>query len=271
MGDVELVLIADEVLRRLGLEASLKLSDPGIMRAVLTKAGHDFGEQIQLYDRLLNGELSVLDELAERIPGVGGMLRALLTIEGEGQSYIENIGAGLSAAIPDLDKPLSEVASVSGVLSGLGRAHSIAPLLVRNFEYYTGPAFHFYVSEEEVATGGRYDGLIGLVGGAPTPASGLALDMETLLSRIGIEPADRLALAVRPEDGAEPSLTAAFALANALREAGLPFRLAGAGEAASVPEAVAAADSYTLRLNGSAPQSFRGADDVVRALSAADP
>jgi histidyl-tRNA synthetase len=108
IGDVELVLIADEVLRGLGLEGSVKLSDPGIMRAVLTKAGYDGPEQLRAYDRLLEGELQVLDELAERIPAVGGMLRALLAGEGEGLAYIENMRAGLLSAIPELERPLSE-------------------------------------------------------------------------------------------------------------------------------------------------------------------
>jgi histidyl-tRNA synthetase len=269
IGDVELVLIADEVLRGLGLDASLKISDPGIMRAVLTKAGHDAGEQTQLYDRLLAGELGVLDELAEQIPGAGGPLRALLTVEGEGLPYIDNIRAALANAIPELERPLSEVAAVSRILSGLGRDHTISPLLVRNFEYYTGPAFHFYVDGREVAAGGRYDGLIALVGGAPTPASGLALDMEALLSLVDGAPLGRPVLAVRPKDYEHAALTATFALTSALREAGLAFRVTGAADAPSVPVAVATADGFTLRLNGSEPQSFTGPDEVVRALSAA--
>jgi histidyl-tRNA synthetase len=198
------------------------------------------------------------------------MLPALLTVEGDGLPYIDNIRAGLGDAIPDLERPLSEVAAVSRILAGLGRRHSISPLLVRNFEYYTGPAFHFYVDGKEVAGGGRYDGLIGLVGGAATPASGLALDMEALLGLASGTPAARPVLAVRPKDREHAALTATFALANALRAAGLPFRLAGAADAPSVPEAVAMGDGFTLRLNGSEPQSFSGPEEVVSAFSAAD-
>src|SRR5881409_162500 len=39
LGDVELIQIAGEVLAALGVDASLKLSDPGILRAILDAAG----------------------------------------------------------------------------------------------------------------------------------------------------------------------------------------------------------------------------------------
>jgi histidyl-tRNA synthetase len=216
---------------------------------------------------LLEGELQVLDELAERIPNVGGMLRALLAGEGEGLAYVENVRAGLQSAIPELERPLSELAAISGILESLGRQHTIAPLLVRNFEYYTGPAFHFYVGDREVGGGGRYDGLIGLVGGARTPASGLALDMEMLCGLMSEVVSTESVLAVRPGGRDQGALTAAFRLANALRTAGVPFRLAAPADGPAVPEAVATADGFTLQLNGSEPQSYQRADDIVRALS----
>jgi histidyl-tRNA synthetase len=266
MGDVELLLIADEVLQALGLKPVLKLSDPGIMRAVLTKAGHEPGEQLRLYDRLLEGELQVLDEVAQRIPGAGGMLSALLAGEGDGAAYIDNVRSALVDAIPELDRPLSELAAISTVLAGLGRAHSIAPLLVRNFEYYTGPAFHFYAGDQEVAAGGRYDGLIALVGGRSTPASGLALDMEALISLVASRASDPSLLAVRGDTSDQAALTGMFALAGALRAAGVAFRLGSASDSGDTPEAVATADGFTLRLNGAEPQSFAVAGDVVRAL-----
>ena len=37
MGDIELVLVASDVLQRLGLEIEIKLSDPGILRAILSR------------------------------------------------------------------------------------------------------------------------------------------------------------------------------------------------------------------------------------------
>ncbi|MBP5242476.1 MAG: ATP phosphoribosyltransferase regulatory subunit, partial [Clostridia bacterium] len=62
---------------------------------------------------------------------------------------------------------------------------AIDPKIVRGLDYYTRTVFEF-VSEEigaqgTVLGGGRYDGLIEEIGGAPTPAVGFAAGLERLL------------------------------------------------------------------------------------------
>src|SRR3990172_756125 len=133
-GDVELVLMAGEVLQALGLQVEIRLSDPGILRAVLVKAGLTLAEQLALYDRVLDGELSALDEVQERVPGLTTSLRDLLSMEGEGPAYLNNLRSALLPAVPDLASPLTELSVVSEVLSQVGGDHRIAPLLVRDFE-----------------------------------------------------------------------------------------------------------------------------------------
>ncbi len=267
VGDIELVLIAGEVLQRLGLDATVKLSAPGILRAVLSHAGYDLPEQLALYDRILEGELSVLDEVAGHISGAGASVRALLSIEGNGIAYLDNLLSALGPAVPGIERPVAELRSVSETLAEVGRAHTIAPLLVRNFEYYTGPVFDFYVDGLKVGGGGRYDALVGLVGGSDVPASGFALEMEVIASVIGdgVEPG--AAVLIRPQAGERAAMAAAFSLAGELRSAGRAFRIAGTGEPAAGPEVVASRDGFTLRLNGSAPKHIARAADVVTALS----
>ena len=269
MGDIELVLIAGEVLARLGLEVEIKLSEPGILRAVLSRAGYALPEQLALYDRVLNGELSVLDEVAERIPGAGAPVRALLSIEGESVAYLENLRSALGHAVPELERSISELQAVSEILSEVGRKHAIAPLLVRNFEYYTGPVFHFYVNGSKVGGGGRYDALIGLVGGKDVPASGLALEMDVLAPLLGADAQTGSSVVIRPRAGERGAMAAAFSLAGELRSTGRVFRIAGLAEQAGGCEVIASEDGYTLRLNGSEPRQLACAGDVVSALSEA--
>ncbi len=267
VGDIELVLIAAEVLQRLGLDARIKLSDPGILRAVLSRAGYSLPEQLALYDRVLDGELSVLDEVAGRISGAGAPVRSLLSMEGDGVAYLDNLLSALSATVPGIERSVADLRVVSGILSEVGREHTIAPLLVRNFEYYTGPVFHFYVDGVKVGGGGRYDSLIGLVGRGDVPASGLALEMEVLASVIGGGARQGAAVVIRPKAAERAAMAAAFSLAGELRSAGRPFRIAGAGEPAGGCEVIASGDGFTLRLNGSAPRQIARAADVVSALS----
>lgn len=57
--------------------------------------------------------------------------------------------------------------------------------LARGLDYYTGPVFEIKVKGYEkygsIAAGGRYDNLIGLLGGKPSPATGISLGIERIV------------------------------------------------------------------------------------------
>ena len=227
-GDIELVLLAREVLGRLGLEADVRLSHPGLVRAVLARAELDPSQQLALYDRILDGDDSALAELQGRLPEVGASLEMLLGIAGEGRAYLGNLRSAFLKAIPQMETPLDELALVAGALEELGGRILISAAMVRNFEYYTGPAFQLEVSGRRVGGGGRYDALVSLIGDRPAPASGFALEAGLLASLLADGELPRrlpATVVARAADGA--SLASAFRLAAALRERGLAVQVAG--------------------------------------------
>lgn len=63
--------------------------------------------------------------------------------------------------------------------------YELDPTLVRGFDYYTKTVFEVVYSglgaQDAVCGGGRYDGLVKVLGGDPTPAVGFGLGMERLL------------------------------------------------------------------------------------------
>src|SRR3990170_7568045 len=192
-GDIELVLLAREVLGRLGLEADVRLSHPGLVRAVLSRAGLDASEHLALYDRILDGDDSALPELQGLLPGVGASLEMLLGIEGEGRAYLSNVRSAFLSSVPEMETPLDELAVVAGALEDLGCRILISVAMVRNFEYYTGPAFQMEVAGRRVGGGGRYDALISLIGERQAPASGFALEAGLLAGLLSDgEPRSRL-------------------------------------------------------------------------------
>ncbi|MGI5906273.1 MAG: histidine--tRNA ligase [Candidatus Pararuminococcus gallinarum] len=70
-------------------------------------------------------------------------------------------------------------------LTAMGIDFVVNPTIVRGLDYYTRTVFEF-VSENigaqgTVCGGGRYDGLIGMLGGKETPALGFAMGLERLL------------------------------------------------------------------------------------------
>lgn len=74
---------------------------------------------------------------------------------------------------------------VLGLLDEMGIEYSVSPRLVRGLDYYTRTVFE-WVSEglgaqATICAGGRYDGLVELLGGKPTPAIGFAMGLERLV------------------------------------------------------------------------------------------
>src|SRR5690606_13545792 len=74
-------------------------------------------------------------------------------------------------------------------LDTLGIDYSVNPRLVRGLDYYCHTAFEFTTTElgaqGAVIAGGRYDGLIELMGGPPTPGIGWAGGIERLAMLAG--------------------------------------------------------------------------------------
>ena len=70
-------------------------------------------------------------------------------------------------------------------LTGAGIEFSINPYLVRGLDYYSNTVFEWITDElgaqGTVCAGGRYDSLVELLGGKPTPAIGFAMGLERLV------------------------------------------------------------------------------------------
>lgn len=265
-GDVELILMARETLDSLGLGTRLKLSHPGIARSLLDKAGLSVTEQLALYDRVLAGDLSGLDEVEAKLPG-SASIRALLAKDGQGPAFLKNLETVLTPAVREVAGPLQELSAVSATLDGMGVAHEISPLLVRNFEYYTGPVFHIFSGDKWVGGGGRYDQLAALVGGRPTPASGFAIEMDEVAELLPEVVSESGAVTIRWEDSSD--LGRAFALAAALREAGVAVRAGALTHSVSDREVVISGEVFSLSLNGNKPKKLNDIAEVVRAVTGA--
>jgi histidyl-tRNA synthetase len=95
--------------------------------------------------------------------------------------------AGAPHFIDHLCEPCTEhFARVRGGLEALGVPFTIDHRLVRGFDYYTRTTFEFAsgaidAAQNAVGGGGRYDGLVELLGGSPTPGIGFGIGVERLL------------------------------------------------------------------------------------------
>jgi histidyl-tRNA synthetase len=98
----------------------------------------------------------------------------------------------LPASVDHLCEPCrSHFDAVRAGLASLGIEARLDPRLVRGLDYYVRTTFEIRAgglgAQNAVLGGGRYDGLIDALGGAPTPGLGWAAGMERLLIAAGAE------------------------------------------------------------------------------------
>ena len=183
--DVELLAFADQVLKELGIDGvTLHLNTLGdgdsreAWRAALVE-----------HFRAVKNELS--EESQERLEK--NPLRILDSKDRRDQRFV--------AEAPKIDQFLSDDAraffdAVTSGLDAAGVKWTRAESLVRGLDYYRHTAFEFIPDEGSEAAsklgsqstilgGGRYDGLMESLGGAPTPAVGWAAGIERLAMLVG--------------------------------------------------------------------------------------
>jgi histidyl-tRNA synthetase len=105
--------------------------------------------------------------------------------------------------------------------------------LVRGLDYYTRTTFEFNSdrlgAQSGVGGGGRYDGLIEQIGGAPTPGVGWGSGLERIALAMRDQPLPQSAPDVYVVSFSDEARAAAFGLAQDLRGAGLAAELDLAG------------------------------------------
>jgi histidyl-tRNA synthetase len=279
LGDIELVLLGKAALEAFGLrDIEIGLSHAGLVRAVLARTGLEPEEQAARYDRLLDGDLTVIAEIEARLPDLAASLRPLFETEGGGSEYLSDLREAFVSAAPDVSSALEELSTVCGALDRLDCSYNVQTTLVRNFEYYTGTVFEFHASGSHVGSGGRYDGLISLVGGGNVPASGFAFSLSEIVSQLEgvleVGVASRQWLVEARGDEAA-TLAEAFAVASRLRQQGkrvaiaLPGMAALRGDRLVVVERRAGKFAYHVgRVGSEQTQNFDNLDAVIRASGA---
>jgi histidyl-tRNA synthetase len=121
--------------------------------------------------------------------------------------------------------------AVRSGLDRLGISYRVSPRLVRGLDYYCHTAFEFVTTDlgaqGTVLGGGRYDGLMSLMGGPETPGVGWAAGVERLASLMNEPEAPPRPIAVIPVG--EQGEAEALKLAHALRRAGYVIDLGYSG------------------------------------------
>ncbi len=221
LADIELVILALEVLKRVGLEGiELKLSHVGLIRGLLLELGLSPEEQAKIFDQILDGDVEVLARIKPGKPELDEALSLLLDLKGRSSGFLKNSKGLFARSLPELEPSLDNFISIVDLLEALGYNYQIDLTSGKGFEYYTGVIFQLFMGEEKIGGGGRYDTLIPLMGGRNVPASGFALYFNRLMNLVKpatlAKPlAQRILIKAEPE-----AIKQGFNMASCLREAG---------------------------------------------------
>ena len=177
--DVELLVLADQLLKELGIADGVTLMlntlGDGVSREAWRLALIDYFRAVKdelsedSQDRLERNPLRILDSKDPRDKAfVADAPKIDDFLNGEAQDFFGAVTSGLDAA---------------------GVAWTRSPSLVRGLDYYRHTAFEFVTdrlgAQGTVLGGGRYDGLMESLGGPATPAVGWAAGIERLAMLVG--------------------------------------------------------------------------------------
>jgi histidyl-tRNA synthetase len=224
--DAEVILMARALWRDLGLaDVRLEINSLGVPderrahRAALIAYFEAHADQLdaEAQRRLHSNPLRILDTKNPAMQGLVDAAPQLMSFLGEGS--------------------LKHLDAVRSALDAVGQAYTINPRLVRGMDYYTHTVFEWMSpklgAQGTICGGGRYDGLVEMIGGKPAPGVGWGMGLERvldLLMQSGIEPPvlSPDVYAVLPDAAA---LSPAIALVETLREAGVTVVMHAGGSA----------------------------------------
>ncbi len=235
LADVEVVSMGWRMLEALGLKDKVQLEINTLGDAESRVAYRDalIAYLTPFKDKLSEDSRARLDKNPMRV----------LDSKDEGDKVLV-AGAPL---IQDCLSPAAQefFAQVTNGLTAMGIPFTINPKLVRGLDYYCHTAFEFTTTalgaQGTVLAGGRYDGLIGQMGGPATPGIGWAAGIERLSMLIEAAPETERPIAIIPMGDAAGALV----LADALRGAGLAVEL---GYSGNMKKRLARANKANARL-----------------------
>jgi histidyl-tRNA synthetase len=177
--DVETIALANTILKEIGVpDVSLVINSIGgpQARIELNKALREFLARPEV--------LEAIDADCKR-RATTNPLRIFDCKNEKCQAIYQN-APSIDTFLTDEDR--SHFDAVKRGLDQLGIGYTIDLRLVRGLDYYTRTTYEFKTTrlgaQDAVCGGGRYDGLVEILGGAPTPAVGFAAGFERVLGSL---------------------------------------------------------------------------------------
>src|SRR4030043_129686 len=249
--DVEIILLAEDVIRKLGIRnVKLQLSHAGLVKALLKEFKLNPAEEAKITDRILEGDWEALTRAKPTKPEMDRLIVALVGLKGKSSSFLRNAKAAFPKASVDFKSSLEDFLSITTLLDSLGCSYEIDIGAMHGFEYYTGICFQFVAGEEKIGGGGRYDKLVALMNGRDAPACGFALYVDPMMRLLPPEKKKgKAGILVKGKELTPGIVKMCFTVAESLRDAGYLAEIDFAGRAESDYE-------WVVSVSGEEPSRF---------------
>lgn len=178
--DAQLVIISYRLLEALGLVPIVHINSIGCLECRTS-----YITKLKQYLSNSGKKKGLCENCKERF--VKNPLRILDCKEETCHKILEDAPQIVDSLCEDCKKHFMQVLEY---LDDMGIEYVLDVYLVRGLDYYNRTTFEVFIEEAEGKTpiallgGGRFDGLMEILGGRPTPAAGLAIGVERVVNKI---------------------------------------------------------------------------------------
>jgi histidyl-tRNA synthetase len=212
-----------------------KVGHIGVLRGILSQEKVDEKTQntfLQLMDKKQFDDALALLAKSGTPPECTSIIQKLVELKGDS---ILDVAEKTKTLVNDYEQSLKAMENLKEILelvsgSGCKIDVTVEAGFARGLEYYTGMIFEIYVPDLGIALGGggRYNRLIELFGGEPTPAVGVAHGIDRIMlglhTQSNAEKSEE-PVAVMVMSTKDELVTQALRIAQLLRVAGIPAEL----------------------------------------------
>lgn len=187
--EVELLLATDRVLKELKVgKFKIRISDKRLLPDLLMGMGIEGDKIAGVAGALDKLDKQTHEQVMKEIETLGHSVEILTKVDSFIKNALHKKLEPTHFKVGQAEKLWQNIESIRQRVHAVNPDANVVfdPLLVRGFDYYTGPVFEINVEDKDftfsIGGGGRYDGLIEKLGGPKgTPAVGISLGFERIL------------------------------------------------------------------------------------------
>ncbi|MGB9853674.1 MAG: histidine--tRNA ligase [Candidatus Bathyarchaeales archaeon] len=186
--DAEILLLTNSLMKSVGLRNyAFKVGHIGVLRGILNREGlaeETQNRALQLMDKKQYEDALSLVKNAGASEKCLALLQKMVNVKG---CDVSKVLDEMKQLLRDYEEASEAINNLAKVLELVSEAQNLDIMVdagfARGLEYYTGMIFEVYVPELDIALagGGRYDRLVELFGGEPTPAVGVAHGLDRIM------------------------------------------------------------------------------------------